>query len=358
MPRRKSSFPPERSAQRAGFTLVELLVVIAIIGVLISLLLPAVQSAREAARSMQCKNNLKQLALALSTYESQNRRLPASGFTLDTTNTPLNQQADKVLSTDENVIGKFSWLVGILPQMEQQALHGQFNFKLSPFQQLNDPQATHLASLRCPSDGGGREFFLHAITRNRPLAKGNYAAYSSPYHMDLQSQFPGALTLTPQPLAHVVDGTSNTIALAEIRIRPNPRDQRGAWVLPWTGTSVLAFDAHHKYFAIPGESSGVFVFDDVSRHQTQRPNGDGPNTDTLYDCVSPAEAQFSGVPCLQVGADGVYWLSASPRSQHPGGVYVAYLDGHVARLSNDVDERVMAYAISIDDGQAEKSATE
>jgi prepilin-type processing-associated H-X9-DG protein len=129
-------------------------------------------------------------------------------------------------------------------------------------------------------------------------------------------------------------------------------------VLPWTGTSVLAFDAHHKFYAGPGESPGVFVFDDISRHQTQRPNGDGPNTDTLYDCVDAAEAQFSGVPCLQVGANEVFWLSAAPRSQHPGGVYVAYLDGHVARVSNEVDERVMAYAISIEDGQAEKSATE
>ena len=292
MPRRKSSSLPERLAQPAGFTLVELLVVIGIIGVLISLLLPAVQSAREAARAMQCKNNLKQLALALSTYESQHQRLPASGFLLDLTYTPLNQVPDKVVNTDENVIGKFSWLVGILPQLEQQALHGQFNLKLSPFQQMNDPQATHLASLRCPSDGGGREFFVHPITRNRPFAKANYAAYASPYHMDLHNQFPGAVAQKPQPLANVIDGISNTIALAEIRVRPNPRDQRGAWALPWTGTSLLAFDAHHKYSTLPNETSGVFEFDEISRHQTQRPNGDGPNTDTLYDCVDPAACMW------------------------------------------------------------------
>lgn len=337
-----------RLAQPAGFTLVELLVVIGVIGVLVSLLLPAVQSAREAARAIQCKNNLKQLALAIATYESLTKRLPASGFLRDSNPNsagPLNFQ---LTSVNEDGIGKFSWLIALLPQLEQQALYAQFDFKMSPFKQTGDPQATHLAGFRCPSDGAQREFFMQSLTRNRPFAKGNYAAYVSPTHLDLQRTFPGALVDVPQPLAHVTDGTSQTLALAEIRVRSNPRDQRGAWALPWTGACLLAFDAHHNYLSPQGETPGVFVFNEGSRYQTQRPNGDGPNTDTLYDCDNPAEAQFDGVPCL----NNPGWLSASPRSRHPGGVFVAYLDGHVSRVTNAVDDRVMAYAISINDGQA------
>src|SRR2546427_5297251 len=91
---------------RSGFTLVELLVVIAIIGVLVALLLPAVQAAREAARRMSCSNNLKQLSLALHNYESTFSSLPPAGI-------------------DTN---QMSWVVMLLPYMEQQPLFDKFNF--------------------------------------------------------------------------------------------------------------------------------------------------------------------------------------------------------------------------------------
>src|SRR4051812_46549754 len=91
---------------KAGFTLVELLVVIAIIGVLVALLLPAVQAAREAARRTQCSNNLKQLSLALLNYETVHTTFPPAGI-------------------DTN---QMSWTVLLLPYFEQQALYDQFNF--------------------------------------------------------------------------------------------------------------------------------------------------------------------------------------------------------------------------------------
>jgi len=96
---------------RAAFTLVELLVVIAIIGILVALLLPAVQSAREAARRTHCRNNLKQIGLALHLYHDSHRRLPAGAYSSHTS--PTNQ---------------LTWLVMILPRIEQKALYDEFDF--------------------------------------------------------------------------------------------------------------------------------------------------------------------------------------------------------------------------------------
>src|SRR6476661_11263059 len=104
------------SRRRIGFTLIELLVVIAIIAILIALLLPAVQQAREAARRTQCKNNLKQIALAMHNDMGQFQTLPF-GY-------------DDVGSMNSNAImdGGWSWASLILPQIDQAPLANQFNF--------------------------------------------------------------------------------------------------------------------------------------------------------------------------------------------------------------------------------------
>ena len=102
---------------RSGFTLVELLVVIAIIGILVGLLLPAVQSAREAARRMQCSNNLKQLGLAMHNYESTHKRYPAAGRGYGMpTNAPI-----------KDMIMNSNGLVSLLPYMEQTNIYNKFN---------------------------------------------------------------------------------------------------------------------------------------------------------------------------------------------------------------------------------------
>lgn len=125
-----------RRALRSGFTLVEVLVVIAIIGVLVGLLLPAVQSAREAARRMQCSNNLRQVGLAMHNYESANRRLPA-GWVAD---------------RPEGVPG-WSWAVALLPYMEQNDVHNRIDTRLEITAPANQPMITQvIPTFICPSD--------------------------------------------------------------------------------------------------------------------------------------------------------------------------------------------------------------
>jgi prepilin-type N-terminal cleavage/methylation domain-containing protein len=143
-----------------GFTLVELLVVIAIIGVLVALLLPAVQAAREAARRSQCANNLKQLGIAIHNYHDTNKTLPPN----------ISPWDEGVRPTPANN-GK-GWIVSILPFIEQQPLFTQFepclngNFFSGFGMATNTPQCrnawkTQVAGLRCPSDGKSQKTYTN-----------------------------------------------------------------------------------------------------------------------------------------------------------------------------------------------------
>ena len=144
--------------QRMGFTLVELLVVIAIIGIMVSLLLPAVQAAREAARRMQCQNNLKQLGLAILTYESSHRGIPPAYIT----NTREDRVIHGVACADEyrNSHPGWAWGTLLLPQIEQSALYAQLHLNESCWSPRNSAGvATKLAAFLCPSASGGSDGF-------------------------------------------------------------------------------------------------------------------------------------------------------------------------------------------------------
>ena len=209
---------------RRGFTLVELLVVIAIIGVLIALLLPAIQAARESARRIQCVSNLKQLALATQNYESNKKELPKSAIT-DVEERTYITDAYSVFNPESGK--QFSWAVLLLPFIEQQNLYNAFDLSKTVFEQDSNPQAEFIESLLCPSDSArGRLHIDEVATAGKAMAKGNYAAYVSPFHIDLQLLWPGALIATGQPLSRIVDGTSHTIIYSEVRTLDHERDER------------------------------------------------------------------------------------------------------------------------------------
>jgi len=340
-----------RVSRRIGFTLVELLVVIAIIGVLIAMLLPAVQTVRESGRRASCLSRISQLGKAVLAFETNVGSLPASGLVDRSPTIPgpiweINMRSGRM----------FSWIVLILPQLEHEALYSEFDQSRSVLEQpqQSDPQAREISELLCPSDWAHGEFFRHPeLTAGRRFAKGNYAAFVSPFHTDLQDHFPGALGKPKKKLTEITDGLSHTLLLSEVRVRAHEEDQRGAWALPWTGASVLAFDMHHDFRA----PSSTFTPWDVSLGWTQTPNHTRNIMDMLYSCPDMADAQMEKMPCAVWQESGMWhFLSAAPRSRHPGGVNVFFLDGHGGFLPNDVDEYVMAYLVSANDAQTVDAA--
>jgi prepilin-type N-terminal cleavage/methylation domain-containing protein/prepilin-type processing-associated H-X9-DG protein len=350
-----------------GFTLIELLVVVAIIGILIALLLPAVQQARESGRRITCINNLKQLSLAVQSYTDTYRILPASGL-VESKTLEVNESSGGVSRVTrypvfDQLSGRmFSWAVLLLPYLEEHNLFDQFNFSATVLEQRHEPQQQPVTTYLCPSDGARGRFYVdEEFTHGKWFAKGNYAAYVSPFHTDLQLLYPGALIATGQKLAKIIDGTSKTIVFSEVRTRDDLLDERGAWALPWNAATLLAPDMHHDRVAAGGYSSG-FTPQPVKYIllQTQLPNTLGPNSDILMRCADDtlAATQLEGMPCHRwiwpLGLGG--YISAAPRSNHVGGVNMTLLDGHVGFLSNDVDPLTLAYLVDVRDSQVMTNA--
>jgi prepilin-type processing-associated H-X9-DG protein len=250
----------------------------------------------------------------------------------------------------------FSWAVLLLPYLGEESLHSRFDLTVSVLEQAHEPQETFVSTYLCPSDAAyGRYYSDPERTGEKRFAKGNFAAYASPFHTDLQILYPGALTYGGQPLANITDGSSRTIVFSEVRTLDRMTDERGAWALPWNGSTLLSLDAHHD---TAGSSSSYFApFQLWAKllYQTQTPNTRGPNQDVLLNCEDDhaAEAQMSGMPCLTwkwpLGLVG--YISAAPRSNHLGGVNVAYLDAHIDFMTDSVDPETLAYRIDIRDGK-------
>ncbi len=345
------------SAARCGFTLVELLVSIAIIGVLISLLLPAVQAARESARRVSCTNNLKQMTLGALSYESATGELPKSGIVGRTFRSYSGGGTARNYEVYDQHSGKmFSWIVQILPYVEQQPLFDQFDLDRTVLEQTREPQATFVESFACPSDSANSRYFRDATrTAGKQFAKGNYAAYVSPMHGDLQLLYPGAFTSHGQRLKRIIDGVSNTIALSEVRTTEYEWDERGSWALPWNGATQLSLDMHTYTFSQQNTVLDRYTSYRIYSTQSQVPNFQGGQGDILISCPSGdlAAVQLQGMPCTRhqwaLGLSG--YISAAPRSLHIGGVMVSYLDGRVELVSNDVDPVLYSYEVGIQDGE-------
>ena len=233
------------SRQRRGFTLVELLVVIAIIGVLVGLLLPAVQAAREAARRMQCGNNMKQIGLAIHNYHAAYKRFPMNAG--GTAHPGGTRESNRYW---------LSWLVGILPFIEQQALWEQIsnvyqydrngNVLGTPFPEMGPhpwhenyrPWLTQVSSYRCPSDSHPNmtrrvAFTNYACCTGDALFEQNHCGVMDNGEPNLNGTWgaEGARRWARgvfqarhwTRFRDIKDGTANTVAGGEIRVGPRDR---------------------------------------------------------------------------------------------------------------------------------------
>jgi prepilin-type N-terminal cleavage/methylation domain-containing protein/prepilin-type processing-associated H-X9-DG protein len=348
-----SRIPGNARSRRSldGFTLIELLVVVAIIGILIAMLLPAVQQARESGRRTSCVSNLRQLGIALHNYESVKKHLPAAGTYADVEEAIYYESSYWRIDLKSGT--NYSWIVTLLPYLEEQSLYDQFDFKTNVTLNPRNPQAAQPASLLCPSDAAsGRQFKYYDVgtARQTIFGKANYAAFVNVYHIDAWF-YPAAMRLYGQKLSQILDGTSQTLMFAEIRTREHPADQRGAWALPWSGSTLLSFDFHPSGSGGKKDDRTAADYEPNPRSLglTQYPNS--PYPDVLYECPDTIGEQFDDMTC-EDRWDG--YISSAPRSLHPGGVNVTFLDGHVGFIENDVDEYAMLYMVDPGDGKTKR----
>jgi prepilin-type N-terminal cleavage/methylation domain-containing protein/prepilin-type processing-associated H-X9-DG protein len=322
--------------RQAGFTLIELLVVIAIIGVLVSLLLPAVQSAREAARRSQCTNNLKQLGLALHNYLSaHNETLPNNGF------------SGTGYPNDHTVFAR------LLPYMEQANLFNLVNFDIQmghpgsndlPFEMRT--AATYVvATFLCPSDGT-EPVSQYSLASGAviPIAGSNYGSNHGSGRDGVFHPANGADGLfwvgSRVKLSQLRDGTSNTLVFTESILGPgaaptgasadNPPDIQAyrANVSALSTAQAQAAD-EQGYTAVKSLITGF----NGTRHAYWL-RGSVPDGPTLNGRLRP------NAKCPDLNFRSAKVTAA--RSRHPGGVNACMADGSVRFIKESVDPATWA----------------
>jgi type II secretory pathway pseudopilin PulG len=332
--------------------LIELLVVIAIIAILIALLLPAVQQAREAARRTQCKNNLHQLGLALHNYHDVFNQFPPGAICSDTA-------GPNTCGTNyRHASWSATWTILLFPYFDQAPLYNQFN----PSRGAADQPAVssvQIAGLKCPSDpnnqtgssgGGGAEPALQSNGARSLWAKGNYAAnfgggYANensgnngpvesgvPSWTNPPSQNRGAFHARHgntvfykwgMRVGDAIDGTSSTIALGEVITMNSNGDSRGIWALSISN----AISAYTRTAPDAGPA-GIAV--------PNAPAGTGTALTPWSDCpIFCANNNDPILGCNDCGGDGAGGNAA--RSYHEGGVQVCLADGAVRFISENID---------------------
>lgn len=308
-----------------GFTLVELLVVIAIIGILVALLLPAIQAAREAARRSKCLNNLKQLGVAMHNYHDTHQVFPPGGFGSTIWSQPANSgNADTGVS-----IARAGWMQVILPYIEQGALHAQFipymdgsAGYLSP---LNWPGAGELIpTLICPSDpeGGKNARLADTAGNTNPTCFGNYVVCQGSDNSSNGRNLNGMFFMRSRTtFAKLVDGTSNTLMSSEVRLVAERPASSLDTSTDWRG----------MYYNIYGNTCWF---------SSQFPPNT-PQSDLVRRCVNVPEA-----PCIYTTSGATRMFA---RSEHAGGVHVGLADASVRFVADSIDSTVFALLGSIDD---------
>jgi prepilin-type N-terminal cleavage/methylation domain-containing protein/prepilin-type processing-associated H-X9-DG protein len=323
--------PAPRRPRQCGFTLIELLVVIAIIAVLIALLLPAVQQAREAARRMQCRNNLKQIGLALHNYESSHGFLPPSA-TIGT-----------IGQIDQNA----SWSVHgrILPYLDQAALYDRVDLTVAW-----DDQAV-IAGLKvsiysCPSDPNSdtpRDVSPKLASPLYPTTYGfNFGTWLV-YDPATGQMGDGAFGPNSRiGFRSFLDGTSNTLMAAEVRARQHygrntPPDGGPAAPGPSLPDVIAKIPSGMSWCRPNGHTEWP---DGRVHHQglttAAPPNGHVPIGDTANLCQAGQDINFTSRQEGTSATEPTFAIITS-RSYHPGTVNVVLMDGSVRSVSENID---------------------
>lgn len=385
--------------ERLGFTLVELLVVIAIIGVLIALLLPAVNAAREAARRSQCRNNMRQLGLALHNYASAQGAIPPASTgclmaPLDV-NTSIGDGVSTTfpwLNIGSTTTGNsyvypnghcYSWIDLALPQMEQAAIWQNINFRNLTFPSASTPNYNgnawlrQIPGLRCPSYKGspisknpnyGGILGTSAIVTSVSIT--NYMGMGASFLRNLMNgQVNPASTMqattfnpdgvmTPPgyrkpggvKLADILDGTSNTIMLVETRDQETASWYDGNTSTLWG----IHFDAGNQQTSIGSTNTSILPAAGVSGSTNTLPyavinttltpipvpalNRGGGQTDQRTGTSTPQVYYYGISPGNPFGALSTpsNW-QWGPSSQHPGGAHHTMADGSAQFINDAID---------------------
>ena len=319
-----------------AFTLIELLVVIAIIAVLIALLLPAVQQAREAARRSSCKNNLKQLGLAMHNYHDTHLVFPY-GFTTD---------------SDGATHKRDSWFQRILPQLEQSAMSNMYEADRTPYihemsrsaadLQVRKIPQTPIAVFTCPSDGSSPGY---GGSGYQEIFQGNYAVNAGAGNTwsvgsngvitvtdrNMTGANPGGLfgLRSKYSLRDCTDGTTNILLFSEGIIRGIPSGSSWGELGGYWG----------------GGPHGAYGFSVAEI----------PNTsvaDRVYSCKAEIYTGApKGAPCEIGQAGGLIGRWNFARSYHTGGVQATMADGSVKFISDNIDRQTWLKLGLRSDGQ-------
>ena len=341
------------SSRRRAFTLVELLVVIAIIGILVGLLLPAVQAAREAARRMQCGNNIKQISLACHNYESAFKRLPA----MQCGSGGVNPGSIQGSAQRDAMSGHYA----LLPYCEQTPAYDQFQTaNWAPWDDGGSAASaryicrTKVPYLECPSSTGVAEPTNPDRQRglsNYGFCSGDNYAGSQVIQGGTQERDSTAISGQKQAIknrgiygrswpsmAEITDGTSNTIAIAEFD-RPSSLNSLGMVILQAgdpAGYSPLSCRAqwNGRAYLTP---SLIFTGDTARGYRAWAGNSFFQGVTTILPPNSPS--------CMvALAVNNPHWCSGiySAGSKHTGGVQVSMADGSVRFIAQSIDSGNLA----------------